>query len=262
MYHDILLDVQDRIATIKLNRPKVMNAMTPPDTFLELRDAFRECAEREDVRAVVVRGEGKVFCAGGDIDRFKRIIETRSNISAEGVKRSGEMATAARQCPKPIIAMIHGACVGAGMSLALACDFRIAEKNTMFNTSFVNIGFSGDTGSIYHLYNMIGLAKMQELMMLGEKLSSADMDRLGLLTKVVEPADLEKATYQMAHCLADGPVCAYAKQKELIWNAFFRDYPAYADSECLNMAYTGRTSDFFEALSAFLEKRKPNFQGK
>lgn len=261
MYQDLLFDVQDQIATIKLNRPKVMNAMTPPDTFVEVRDAFRECDRREDVRAVVITGEGKVFSAGGDLDRFKKILEEKRSISAEGVKLSGEMATAARQCSKPIVAMLNGACMGAGMSLAMACDFRVASRSTVFNTSFINIAFSGDTGLMYHLQKMVGLSKLQELMMLGEKLTADDLDRLGLLYRVVEDSELETAAYQLARRLADGPVCAYAKQKELIWNVFFHDYPFYAESECLNMAYTGRTADFFEAVSAFLEKRKPNFKG-
>jgi len=263
MYENILLSIEDSIATIALNRPKSMNALTH-ETFQELKDAFVECANNDDVRAVVVTGSEKCFSSGGDMDGFKKMLE--GGTTAEQAKKSaasaGEMTYAARQCFKPTVAMISGACFGAGMSLALACDFRVIDSSAKMNTAFIGVGFTGDTGAIFHLKEMLGLTKMQELMMLAPLLGADDIMRLGLATQLAEDGKLRETAYKLAGRLAKGPTASYANQKRLFWEFFYKDYDSFADLEAKYMGESTQTRDFLEAVSAFMEKRKPNFTGK
>lgn len=261
MFNHVLFDIADNIATITINHPEILNALELP-TFRDIRDAFRKCDKQDDVKAVVVTGAGKAFSVGGNIKAMKQSIDTNEYIPLEEFWEYGEMTTAAKQCSKPIVAMVNGACAGAGFSLALACDFRVASASTVFNTSFVNVTFSGDSGTPFLLREMLGLGKMQELLMLGEKVTAEEADKYGLLTKLVPDEELEAAAYKLAKRLAMGPTGTYAKQKQLIWNTFFsQQYPYYAEMEARYMAELMRRDDYTEAVTAFLEKRKPNFIG-
>ena len=263
MYENILLSIENSIATIAINRPKSMNSLTH-ETFQELKTAFTECSKSDEVRAVIVTGSEKCFSSGGDMDGFKKMLE--EGVAAEQAIKSaasaGEMTYAARQCVKPTVAMISGACFGAGMSLALACDFRVIDSSAKMNTAFISVGFTGDTGAIFHLKEMLGLAKMQELMMLAPLLGADEIMSLGLATQLAEDGKLREAAYKLAQRLAKGPTASYAKQKSLFWEFFYRDYDSFAELEAKYMGECTQTHDFHEAITAFLEKRKPNFTGK
>jgi len=262
LFKEILLNTDNGTATITLNRAASMNALTI-DTFLELAEAFNACNADRRVRAILVRGDGKCFSSGGDIAMFSSAL--KETTSFERYKRDvlccSEMTYAIRKCQKPTIAVVHGACFGAGMSLALSCDFRIIEPNTTMNTAFINVGFSGDTGTIFFLKEMLGLAKMTELMMLADTLQADDIMRLGLATKIVETKSLADESIAFASRLAKGPTAGFAHQKQLFWEYFFRDYELFAAREAEHMARCSETEDFREAVTAFLQKRKPDYKG-
>lgn len=260
-FKEILLDVKDNIATITLNRPQFGNALAT-GSYGEIRDAVQICGEDENVRAIVIRSTGKHFSAGGDLKRFKSLIDSKEYLNAESIMYAGEMTSAIRRCTKPVIAMIQGVATGAGCSLAVACDFRVATRNTKFVMGFVKLGLTGDTGSMYFLYKLIGLAKASEMLMLGDPVNGEDGYRMGLVTKLVEEEDLESETYSLARRLADSPTQSLRLQKKVMMEFFYQDLDAYSirEGECL--AQTSRTEDFEEAVNAFLEKRQPVFVGK
>ncbi len=265
MYKTILFEIQDGIATITINRPEVMNSLND-EMYGELVNIFNQCGEREDVRCVIVTGEGRAFCAGGDIGTMMGDdgAEVKNPLGTkEGLIKIGKMSVAARKCPKPIIAMINGAVAGAGFSLAAACDFRIISSKAVFTPAFIKIAASGDTGIILNLARLVGFNKMEEIMMLGNKISAEEAELLGLATKVVVAQDLLKETYTFAKRLAVGPTFAYGQQKKVFWETFFEDiYPKYENSEAESMLACGASEDFVEATTAFIEKRKPYFTGK
>jgi 2-(1,2-epoxy-1,2-dihydrophenyl)acetyl-CoA isomerase len=263
MYENILLNIENGVAAITVNRPKSKNALSSA-TFLELADAFNRCAKNDEVRCLVVAGAGGTFSSGGDIEEFMSAVTHPLTIEAfkQKVLESGSMAIAARQCCKPIIAQVEGACFGAGISLALCCDFRVITTSTKMCTAFANVGFPGDTGAMFHLKEMVGLARMQDLMMTARVLEAPEIMSLGLANKMAEPDQIAETVAKMARRFANGPTATYARQKKLYWEFFFRDYDAYADIEAQYMAECTKTEDFKELVTAFLEKRAPKLIGK
>ncbi|MFP3153837.1 enoyl-CoA hydratase-related protein [Lachnospiraceae bacterium ZAX-1] len=260
---NILTNIEGQIAVVTVNRPKSLNSLIL-ECFSELADAFDACDKNEAVRAIVVTGAGKNFSSGGDLDMFQDFLDngyTFEQANSDVIEAS-RMAIAMRQCKKPIVAAISGACFGAGLSLALACDFRVIDPNVKMSTAFVNIGFSGDTGCIFALEKMLGIAKMTELMMLGSVLDAEQIMGLGLASKMSEEGKSYETARGMALKLAKGPTATYGLQKALIWEYFFKDYDAYSKIEAKYMGLSTQKQDFAEAISAFLEKRKPNFVGK
>jgi 2-(1,2-epoxy-1,2-dihydrophenyl)acetyl-CoA isomerase len=261
MFKQILLSVENKVATITLNRPEVSNAFAQ-DSYTEIKQAIEECSANEVVGAIVLTGAGKNFSAGGDIQRFKQLIETKQYLQAIGVENAGKMGFAARSCPKPTIAMVNGAAAGAGCSLALACDFRIVTGSSKLAMSFINVGLSGDTGGLYYLQKIVGLAKASEMMMLGSPVGGEEAVRIGLATTLAEEGKLEEVTYKLAQKLANKPLFAIKRQKELMMEFFYGDLAAYSVKERDYMIECSMTADFAEATYAFLEKRAPKFQGK
>lgn len=263
MYANLFFSVENAVATITVDRPKALNALNL-DTCMELFDAFQQCDQRDDVRAAVVTGGGKCFCAGGDAQMYKDMLDADvSHWQAyENVLLTGKMVAAARRCKKPLVAMVNGACFGTGMSLALCCDFRVIGPNTKMSTVFVNAGFSGDAGLAFLLERMLGFARMSELMMSGRPLGAEEILALGLATKLVPQEELKAEAYKMAQSYASGPTYTYGQQKMLFWDCFFNDYSAFTESEALHMANCGQSEDFREAVTALLEKRRPEFKGK
>ena len=264
----ILARVEERVATITFNRPERRNAVGPEMLFA--LEVALDAADRDDaVRAVVLTGAGGAFCAGGDL---KGMDESTRGERGEGPgidaaiawQRRNQRNTAGRiyTMPKPVIASLPGAVAGAGLSLALACDLRIASENAVFTTAFARVGFSGDYGGTYFLTQVVGSAKARELYYLSERFDAKEAERLGLVHWVVPADALEDRTRALAQRLANGPSVAYRYMKENLNRAVGGDVMECLDLEATHHVHTGRTHDHRAAARAFVEKREPEFEGR
>jgi 2-(1,2-epoxy-1,2-dihydrophenyl)acetyl-CoA isomerase len=271
---DVLIDKRsDGVALITLNRPDSLNAMG--GQLMPMLAAYlADCASDRAVRCVVLTGAGRAFCAGGDVKGMAAgrdsIIGgggdgTPASAFARGVEqlRASQRSTsyALHTMPKPTIAMVNGHAVGAGLSLALACDIRFASDRAKLGTVFRNVGFSGDFGGSYLLQKLVGMGKARELYFTGEILLADEAFRIGMVNRVVEHDRLEAETMELASRLASGPTLAYARMKENLNRAETCDLLTLLDQEALNMSLSGTTSDHQEAARAFVEKRQPTFKG-
>jgi 2-(1,2-epoxy-1,2-dihydrophenyl)acetyl-CoA isomerase len=267
-------DVVDHVATVTLNRPASMNGLTISMTR-ELNDRLREAAAEPDVRVVVLTGAGKAFCAGGDIKEFEAIdrndpqwvkwkddpIWNDIDNAAERTRRASEGPLLLHGMPKPTIAMVRGACVGAATALAAACDFRIVSDTAFFSTAFARIGISGELGASYYLSKLVGVAKARELFFFADRVPAAEALRIGLVNKVVADAELSDEVSAFARRLADGPPLAYRFIKANLNAAETRTAEDMVAMEALNQVRVLRSDDAKEAISAFFEKRTPKFTG-
>ncbi len=272
---DVLFDKRpDGVALITLNRPDSLNAMGGQLMPL-LAEHLADCAADEAVRCVVLTGAGRAFCAGGDVkamaargDALPGDDRKRSPAAefAGGVQtlRESQRRTsyALHTMPKPTIAMVNGHAVGAGLSLALACDLRIASEQAKFGTVFRNVGFSGDFGGSYFLPRLVGMERARQLYFTGEILSADDALKIGMVGRVVPHEKLEEETMALALRLASGPTLAYARMKENLNRSASSDLLTLLDQEALNMRLSATTSDHREAAKAFVEKRTPTFAGE
>ena len=251
-----------------------MNGLTISMTR-ELNDRLRESAAAPDVRVVVLTGAGKAFCAGGDIKEFEAIdrndpqwvkwkddpIWNDIDNSAERTRRASEGPLLLHGMPKPTIAMVRGACVGAATALAAACDFRIVSDTAFFSTAFARIGISGELGASYYLSKLVGVAKARELFFFADRVPAAEALRIGLVNKVVADAELNDEVTTFARRLADGPPLAYRFIKANLNAAETRTAEDMVAMEALNQVRVLRSDDAKEAISAFFEKRTPKFTG-
>ncbi len=257
-YQYILVTVENRIATVTLNRPEYSNAFAK-ESYTEIADAMEVLGARKDVGVIVITGAGKHFSAGGDIKRFKMLIDSGEYLDADNIAAAGNMSLAIRECPKPVIAMINGVATGAGLSCALACDFRIVSPSSKMIMAFVNMGLCGDTGSIYNLIRLIGPDKAELMMMTGEACRGEDCVRIGLATVLAEEGKLAETTYELASKLAGKSSTAHGGQKRLIKKYFYGGLAEFAKDEGKEIAAASRQADFTEAVNAFLEKRAPEY---
>ena len=272
---DVLFEKRsDGVAVITLNRPDSLNAMGGQLMPLLSRYLVESSNDRS-VRCVVLTGAGRAFCAGGDVKGMAagRDPVLRSNGEAPSVAgafaagvenlRASQRATSymLHTMPKPTIAMINGHAVGAGLSLALACDMRIASDRAKLGTVFRNVGFSGDFGGSYFLQKLVGMGKARELYFTGEILDAASALAIGMVNRVVEHDRLAEETMVIASNIASGPTLAFARMKENLNRAETCDLMTLLDQEALNMSLSGTTNDHREAAKAFVEKRAPSFTG-
>ena len=277
MADDVLIEKKDGVAKITLNRPESLNAMGGA-LMPMLAQYLADVSADRSVRCVVLTGAGRAFCAGGDVKGMAAGRDAILNpnggspsetspaaIMAAGVHglRASQRATSLvlHTMPKPTIAMVNGHAVGAGLSLALACDIRVASENAKLGTIFRNVGFSGDFGGAYFLQKLVGMGKARELYFTGEILSATDAMAIGMVNRVVPHEKLEEETMALAAQLASGPTLAYARMKENLNRAEDCDLPTLLDQEALNMTLSGQTNDHREAAKAFVEKRTPTFKG-
>lgn len=255
MDQTVLVQVEDGIAKLVLYRPEAMNAFD--QTMLrEVAEAVAACDADPAVQVIILTGYGKNFSVGGDIKAMSGF----DFMTPETAATAGEMSASVRRCTKPVIAMVNGTAAGAGCALALACDFRILSEQSTLLTAFSNVALSGDSGCMYFLYQHLGLAKALELMMLSEPIRSQDALQLGLATRVVPGDALEEETLALARRLRERALGALAAQKKLVWEQFCGDYGAYSRLEQELIVACGQTEDHREAVTAFLEKRKPMFR--
>ncbi|WP_201591157.1 enoyl-CoA hydratase/isomerase family protein [Psychrobacter fozii] len=256
--------VEQHIATITFNDPKSLNAFGTPLKNGVLK-ALGEADADDQVRVIILQGAGGNFSSGGDIKEMlsegldKDIISSKLKGMVEG---AGEVSLKLRNIHKPIIAKLEGAVAGAGMNLALTCDFRIAADNAKFVQAFVNIGLIPDAGGIYLLNQLVGAAKTTELVMLGDKLKAADMARLNLVNSVVGADELDASVQALANRLSQLPGKALASMKHMLNVHAFMGLNEALDMEVEQQTMMAKTDDFIEGVTAFVEKRKPVYQGK
>jgi 2-(1,2-epoxy-1,2-dihydrophenyl)acetyl-CoA isomerase len=254
----ITLSVDDTVATIKLNRPSVLNAIDA-GAAKALLDTMQAVAGRSDVRVIVLRGEGRAFCAGGDVARFEGG-DPEAAID-EIIGPFHEALRVLERLPQPSIAAVHGAAAGAGFSLALGCDFAIATDTAKFTLAYARIGASPDGAATYHLPRIVGLRKATELALLADTIDAAEALRLGLVNSVVPEAEFDAECARLASRLAAGPSAAYHRIRELMVSSFERDLDAQLEAERQAFKALARTQDFKEGVSAFLGKVPARFKG-
>jgi len=260
---NVSYDVADNVATIRLARPDAMNSLTLA-TKEELKRAVLEAADDEGVRCVVVTGSGRAFCVGQDLREHVEALQTKplEEIWATVPDHFAPIALGLATMPKPAIAAVNGVAAGAGASIAFACDFRIAAEGAGFNTAFVGIGLSCDTGISWTLPRLIGRAAAIDLLMRPRTVRAEEAAELGLLVRVVDAEELEAATAEFARQLAAGPTQAYAAIKRSVNYATTHDLAAALEFEGEQMAITGATQDHRDAVAAFVGKQQPTFQGR
>jgi 2-(1,2-epoxy-1,2-dihydrophenyl)acetyl-CoA isomerase len=264
MTEDLLEAVKDGVGVLTLNRPARLNAMSP-DMLSALLEALPRLAADAAVGAVVLTGAGRAFCAGGDVKEMaagREVAAETLETRAEGLRSRMEVSRWLHEMPKPTIAMVRGAAAGAGLSLALACDLRIAGESARFATAFARVGYSGDFGGSYFLTRLVGTAKARELYFTADIVEARDALALGLANRVVPDERLEEETLALARRLARGPRVAYRYMKRNLNAAESGTLRELLDLEAWHHSRCGLTEDHREAAKAFVEKREPVFRGR
>ncbi len=250
------------VATVRLNRPDNRNALTT-ELKVALRDALEAVGADDEVRAVVLASSGKAFCVGQDLGEHAEALRADASTALDTVREHyNRIAAALAGMPKPVVAAVNGACVGAGLGFALACDLRVAVAGTKFATAFAGIGFGGDSGLSATLAHAVGASRATELMMLGEPFTAEEARDWGLVREVVTAEDLDASAHALAATLAAGPTRAFAEMKEAIALGVVSSLPTVLDHEAAAQARLGLTDDHRHAVEAFLAKQKPEFEGR
>ncbi|MBN9368447.1 MAG: enoyl-CoA hydratase/isomerase family protein [Comamonadaceae bacterium] len=253
----LIVTRQGAIATLVFNRPAALNALDLP-MAQALLAAVQAIAADPGVRAVVLKGAGRAFIAGGDL-------ATLQANPAQGARDLLAPLNATlqllQQIDAPVIAQVHGAAAGGGLSLMLMCDFVLAAEGTKFNLAYINLGTSCDVGGSWALPRLVGLRHALEIALLGDNFSTDDALRLGLVNRVLPAAELDSATHALAERLAHGPTKAYGQMRRLLRTSFDRDLPAQLAAEAQAFDTCAHTQDMREGIEAFFAKRKPQFIG-
>jgi 2-(1,2-epoxy-1,2-dihydrophenyl)acetyl-CoA isomerase len=257
----IRYDLDQRIATLTVDRPEVKNALGPAE-WQGLREAIERAGADPAVRAIVVTGAGGTFSAGGDLKTMPERLALPRHVRRANLLADMQVINAFRATPKPIIAMIDGAAVGAGLSLALACDVRIAASTAKLGATFHKIGLTGDFGILWLLPRAVGPTRAMDLLMSSEIIDGTRAGELGLVSRVVAPEQLRDETLAYARRLADGPPIAMAFTKRGLQLALESDLDTLLAFEADAQAACSKTDDVLEGLRAFREKRAPRFDGK
>ncbi len=262
-YECLLYDVQDKIATLTLNRPERLNALG--GTLREdLYDAITRSASDPNVGVLVITGAGRGFCSGGDVKSMNER-EKGGEVpppSERFAPLRDRIILAMRDCQKPVIAAVNGAAAGAGMNLALACDMRVASTAARFSQAFVKRGLHPDWGGTYFLPRMVGIAKACELIFTGEAIDATEAFKLGIVNAVVAPDELLPQTYKLARKIAAGPPVAIQLAKRAIQHNQGVDLRAALEFETFAQSICRETEDAREGIRAFVEKRTPVFRGR
>jgi 2-(1,2-epoxy-1,2-dihydrophenyl)acetyl-CoA isomerase len=260
-YKLITLDKQDGLATLTLNQPEKLNAVSRK-MIAEIKSAWEDIAADSSVRAVLLTGAGRGFCAGADLADPDRDNGAMADSGAALEKFFNPVIRTMRTLPKPIVAAVNGVAAGVGMSFALAADIAVAGKSASFLQAFARIGLLPDGGSTWFLPRLVGDARARALTMLAPQITAGQAREWGLIWDVVEDAELMKTATGLARRLADGPTLSLARIKEALNRAGGNDLSAQLDLERDFQRELGKSEDFREGVQAFLAKRKANFKGK
>ncbi|WP_432846086.1 enoyl-CoA hydratase family protein [Amycolatopsis sp. CA-161197] len=255
--------VADGVATLTFNRPEKLNALTF-DVYADLRDLVLELPHRGDVKVLVITGQGRGFCSGGDVEEIIGELQKMETAELlEFTRMTGAVVKALRETPIPVIAAVNGVAAGAGSVIALASDFRVLAKSAKFAFLFTKVGLAGaDMGSAYLLPRLVGLGRATELLMLGDKLESARAEAIGLATSVVEDAELASTAAALARRLADGPALAYSTTKVLLTRELDMDLGSSIELEAMTQALLMTAHDHKEFYAAWSAGRSPQWTGR
>lgn len=262
---ELLCSVRDRVATITLNRPEARNALSDK-LSPALRTMIKACGEDNNIGALLITGAGTAFCAGGDVKGMGSNSTKKTMTFDERVldlqQRQRALTGALVSVRKPTIAALPGAAAGAGLSIALACDMRIAAESAFVSTGYMKVGLSGDYGIAWLLTRLVGTSRARELMFLAEKVDAKRCEAIGLFNRVVPDTALQAEAFALAKTLAEGPTVALRSMKNNLDEALSFDFDTALDHEAERLVRAAATEDHREAVQAFIEKRKPNFKGK
>lgn len=259
-YQTLLSSVQNGVCTITMNRPEVYNALNE-QMKKELNEALKEAERDATVRCLVLRGAGdKAFCSGQDLKEHSNK-ESRRSLKQSLETRYNPMIRRMRSMEKPIVGMINGVAAGAGMSIALACDLRIMADTAKMIEVFIRIGLVPDSGSHWFLTRLVGTARAFEYAALGQDIPAAEAERVGLVNKVVPSTELEAAVKELSERLAKAPTKAIGLIKRTLNKALASDLDSLLDYEATIQEIASLTDDHKEGVTAFLEKRPPQFKG-
>jgi enoyl-CoA hydratase/carnithine racemase len=253
----------DGVATITFTRPDRLNALTF-SSYADLRDFFAEIPHRDDTRVVVLRGEGRAFCSGGDVDEIiGATLAMRPDELLSFTTMTGEVVRAIRESPAPVIAAIHGTAAGAGSVLALASDFRVMARSAKFAFLFTKVGLAGaDMGAAYLLPRLVGLGRATTLLMLGDTLPAEQADRWGLVHELVDDQQVDDAVSALASRLASGPWQGYSATKRLLSRELDMGLSGAVELEAMTQALLMKGDDYREFHAAFTGKRPPEWTGR
>ncbi len=256
-----LLESLNGVATITLNRPERLNALTF-EVYRELTDTFAALKHEREVGVVIITGAGRAFCSGGDVhDIIGELFSRDMEGLLEFTRMTCELISNIRSLPKPVIACLNGTTAGAGACIALASDLRIASEDAKIAFLFVKVGLSGaDMGAAHLLPRVVGLSKAAELLYTGDFISAQEAERMGLYNRVVPAGELQDATRELAERLARGPGFALAKTKEMLNRELDMTLEAALECEAQAQAICMQHPDYREAYEAFVGKRTPKFQ--
>lgn len=257
----VLKEVKDGVGYLTINNPEKLNALSS-EISDSIKDSLYEFSDDPNVRAVVLRGSNHTFCGGGDVKSMKVKIDTNTTETRPGLRKYKELIVALRNCQKPVIGCLEGAVAGGGVSMGLACDYVIIEKTAKCVFAFVNIGFIPDMGSTTLLTSTISKAKATELLMLGERFTGEQAVEWGMFNKAVDKENMEEELAKIVKKFANGPTMAYARMKNLMNKACYKDMEKNIDLEGEYQYQLCKTHDHADAINAFFEKRRPNFLGK
>lgn len=256
-------ELEDSVATVTFDRPDRLNALTF-EVYADLRDLLSELPSRDDVRALVITGEGRGFCSGGDVNEIiGQLQEADTRTLLDFTRMTGGVVQRMRECPVPIVASVNGVAAGAGAVLALAADFRVLARSASFRFLFTKVGLAGaDMGSAYLLPRLIGLGRATELLVLGETVEAERAVDIGLANRMVEDEGLSDAARELAAGLAEGPALAFATTKLLLSREQDMDLAGALELEAMAQALLMTSADHHEFYKSFTEGRKPKWEGR
>ena len=257
----VVVDVTGSVATVRLNDPRSMNALSV-SMGAEFDAAMSRLSSDQSIRVLVLTGTGRGFSAGGDVQAFYDNREAPHETMQAVIDGLHGSVSKLLRAPFPTIAAINGVVAGAGMGLAMATDLAVASDNAVFTMAYTGIGVSPDGSSTFFLPRLVGARRAMELVLTNRVLSAAEALDLGIVNKVVPEAELETAVTKLAGTLAHGPTLAYVRARELLAASFGNDPHTQMEAEAVSILAAASTDDFYEGVSAFIEKRKPSFKGK
>ncbi len=254
-FETVQYDAAGGLAVITLNRPEKFNSFTR-QMHADLQEALKVAEKDSTVRCIVITGAGKAFCAGQDLTDLGDI-----SLGNAVQRYYNPLILKIRSIQKPVLAAVNGVAAGAGMSLALACDLRVASDKAFFTTAFVNIGLVPDSAASYFLPRLVGLTKAAELTLLGERVAAAEAERIGLINKVVPEGEFSSAWQAWANKLASGP-CAQGMIKRMLNQSLNNNLEQQLELEAWFQEVIVDSEDAREGIAAFVEKRSPQFKGR